>query len=629
MKQGLPAWVTRYVVLAMLLCLQACAMVDVSHIKSHEYVTERRNDVMATGKLSDWTIQSLNVVALTADSCAKAFAECTETVAHSPGLDDEQRLSALSELWLGKAIKSDHDDGKASMDDQTFDAFLTSARYAYAYLFYTKRQPAERIFEFRQEQVIGFYNLSVQRTVVRFFSELPKLDPQWSQTSLAGWTMLRPQTDAKLADHARIPAELIPSTSLRFNGLRNVYRRDGFGSEFVAVTPNPPSAEELPWRDPECESVTGALGFDGATLADVLESKQVQLLVRNPYRDETITVGGHSVPLAANFTAAYGVFLARSGFATQSIRSLFGREGGLKTPRILLMQPYDPNRLTVIMLHGLASSPEAWINVSNEVMGDEQLRRNYQVWEVYYPTNAPIAVNLAGIRKALNATFQHFDPSGQARASNNVVLVGHSMGGVIARLLVSSSGDKLWGVVPARAHLSAEKQARLRERLAPYLQFTPMPQVTRTVFLASPHRGTPFAQQRLARWIGNLIRLPANVLKEIASFADLLKDDTANGGPIRVPNSIDNLNDTDPFVMAAADLPISPAVRYHTIVGVYKSNGGPLSSSSDGVVPYRSAHLAGADSELAIPSWHSVQENPAAILELRRILRLQIAAAAH
>jgi len=45
------------------------------------------------------------------------------------------------------------------------------------------------------------------------------------------------------------------------------------------------------------------------------------------------------------------------------------------------------------------------------------------------------------------------------------------------------------------------------------------------------------------------------------------------------------------------------------------------------VVPYRSAHLDGADSELAIPSWHSVQETPAAILELRRILRLQISAA--
>jgi len=330
------------------------------------------------------------------------------------------------------------------------------------------------------------------------------------------------------------------------------------------------------------------------------------------------------VPLGANFTAAYGVWLARSGFATQSIRSLLGREGGIKTPRVLLMQPYDPDRMTIIMLHGLASSPEAWINVSNEVMGDEDLRSNYQVWEIYYPTNAPIAVNLANIRKALDATFQHFDPGGQARASNNVVLIGHSMGGVIARLLVSSSGDKLWSLMPARANLSKAKQDRLRERLATYLQFTPMPQVTRAVFLASPQRGTPYAQNTIARWMANLIRLPANVLKEVASITDLLKEGEG-GTPVRIPNSVDNLSDTDPFIVAAADLPMSPRVRYHTIVGIYTPPG-PLADSSDGVVPYKSAHLAGAESELAVPSWHSVQETPAAILELRRILRVHIAA---
>jgi len=297
---------------------------------------------------------------------------------------------------------------------------------------------------------------------------------------------------------------------------------------------------------------------------------------------------------------------------------------------VLLMQPYDPDRLVVVMLHGLASSPEAWINVANEVMGDEELRRNYQIWEVYYPTNAPVAVNLANIRKALDATLRHYDPGGQARASHDMTLVGHSMGGVIARLLVSSSGDRLWSLLPPRPNLPEARRARFRERLSRYLQFTPMPQVDRAVFLASPHRGTPYAQHRLARWIGNLIRLPVGVLKEVASLTELVKsdgDEGSNNAPLlRIPNSIDNLSDTDPFIVAAADLPISPRVRYHTIVGLYKEHG-PLQDSSDGLVPYRSAHLDGADSELVIPSWHSVQETPAAILELRRILRLQIATA--
>jgi triacylglycerol esterase/lipase EstA (alpha/beta hydrolase family) len=596
-------------------------MVGVSRVKSHEYISAQRNDVIATGRLSDQTAQSLNVVALNPDTCAKTFDDCTQTVGHSPGLDDEQRLSALSELWLAKAIRNDRADRDATMDDATLDAFLQASRYAYAYLFYTRRHPEDRVFELRQVQVIGFYNFSAQRAIVRLFQQLPQLPSGWTQASLAGWTFLPPQADLHLAGNASIPSELIPSSTLRFNGVRNVYRRDGFGTEFVAVTPPASADDDIPWREPEYVPATNALVFEGATLDDVLAARRIQLIARNPYSDDTIAVGGRSVPLAADFTAPYGIWLARSGFASQSIRSLLGREGGITTPRVLLMQPYDPNRLTVIMLHGLASSPEAWINVANEVMGDETLRKNYQVWEVYYPTNAPIAVNLAGIRKALDATFRHFDPGGKARASNNVVLVGHSMGGVISRLLVSSSDDRLWNVIQTRSDLSPAKQARLRQRLAPYLQFKPMPQVTRAVFMASPHRGTPIAKYRLARLIVNLIRLPANVIKEVASFSDLLKQDTPDGTPARIPTSIDNLSDSDPFVKAASDLPISPAVHYHTIVGVYKPNG-PLIDSSDGVVPYRSAHLGGADSELAIPAWHSVQETSAAILELRRILRL-------
>lgn len=626
MRSGTWMWVMRGAIVAMLSCLSACAVVGVSKIKPHDYVTERRADTLGSGRLSDGSVQALNVVALTTEICAKDFSDCTSTLLHSPGLTDEQRLSTLSELWMARAIKADRAKSGVPMADDALDAYLQSARYAYAYLFYTARQPSERAFELRQVQVIGFYNFAVQRSVQRFFHVLPQLGEDWSQTSLAGWTILRPQTDVHLAGNARIPTELLAASDLRFNGLRNVYQRDGFGSDFVAVAPPEAPASDVPWRDPDYVSLTAALVFSGDNLRDVLSSRQVQVLARDPYRDGSIEVGGRVVPLGANFTAAYGVWMARSGFASQSIRSLLGREGGITTPRVLLMQPYDPDRLTVVMLHGLASSPEAWINVANEVMGDEKLRRNYQVWEVYYPTNAPVAANLADIRKALQQTLQHFDPGGKARASNNMVLVGHSMGGVIARLLVSTSDDKLWNVVPARKDLSPEKRARLRQRLAPYFRFTPMPQFTRAVFLASPHRGTPYAQHRIARWIGNLIRLPANVLKQVAGISDLLKggDDSGKTAPIRVPNAIDNLSDTDPFIVAASTLPISPKVRYHTIVGVYKPTG-PLQTTSDGVVPYTSAHLDGAESELAIPSWHSVQDTPAAILELRRILALHVA----
>ena len=616
-------WIARVVAIAALALMAGCDMVGVHHVTPKEYAAQRRSDVLSMRKLSDGTLQTLNVVALNRDDCAANFTRCTNTLLLSDGLDDERRLSALAELWLSNAIQRDSANNGPQVSDPALDAYLQSARYAYAYLFYTPRNPGERAFETRQSQVLDFYNYATQQAVGSFFKLLPELGTDWNSRAIAGWNLLKPSTDVYLGSGDYIPKELIPAEGLRFSGLRNVYRRDGFGSEFVAIGSPPPETDQ-PWREPNYVPLTAVLEFPGDTLSSVLSTHDVRLFAKNPYLDSSITLDNQIIPLAANFTAPYGVWLARSGFATQSIRSLFGR-GGITKPEVLLMQPYDPNRLTVIMLHGLASSPEAWINVVNEVMGDEQLRRTYQVWEVYYPTNQPVAANRLEISKALEETIHHFDPTGHAVASRHIVLIGHSMGGVIARLLVSSSDDKLWSVVPQRKDLTPEEKQKVRQLLAPYLQFEPMPQVTRAVFLAAPHRGTPVAQWKLARWIGNLIRLPVTLLEQSKNLTDAMQGKAASGdSPTRVPNSIDNLSDSDPFIKASSTLPISPTVQYHTIVGVYKLKG-PLNDSDDGVVPYASAHLDGADSELAVPAWHNVQDSPQAIIELRRILRLHAA----
>ena len=623
MKDRRLRWIPRIIALTVLLLASGCAMVGVQHVAQKDYAAQRRSDVLSARVLSDSTVQSLNVIALSRDECAANFVRCTNTLLYSDGLDDERRLSALAELWLAFAIQSDRAKQGETVSDTALDAYLQSARYGYAYLFFTARRPGERAFETRQSQVLNFYNYATQRAVANFFKLLPRLGTEWDTASVAGWRLLKPSSDVYLGSGDRIPHDLIPAEGLRFSGLRNSYRRDGFGSEFVAIGATPSNAG--PWRESNYVPLTAVLEFPGDTLQNVLDTRDVRVHASSPYLDSNIALDGQTIPLAANFTAPYGVWLAQSGFAQESLRSLFGR-GGLTKPEVLLMQPYDPNRLTVVMLHGLASSPEAWINVVNEVMGDEQLRRTYQVWEVYYPTNVPVPVNLMQIRKALDETLHHFDPSGRAVASNHIVLIGHSMGGVIARLLVSSSNDKLWGIIQERPNLTDEQKQKLRQRLAPYFQFEPMPQVSRAVFLAAPHRGTPVAQWKLARWIGGLIRLPLTLLEEGKNIANAAQGkNTEPGTPLRIPNSIDNLSNEDPFIKASSTLPISPNVRYHTIVGVYKSKG-PLADSDDGVVPYVSAHLDGADSELSVPSWHDVQETPQAIIELRRILRLHAAA---
>lgn len=612
--------------LLLVCCLTGCAGVKVNTIRNDDYLALRRGDVLTTGELSSSSRITLQVVGIEEHACRDDLSACRHRIDHNGGLADENRLSTLAELWLLEAMHG----GLPPQSTERVNAYLESARHAYAYLFFTTRPTSLRALEDRQTQVRDYYNFAVQEALTNLFALYRGRPPHNDgddglfRLAVADWEVRGSLRGVRLAEGHELPRELIPAASLSFAGLRNQYRRDGLGAELVAVTRDKvvnSKSDRQPWSETPFPAISAVIRFPGDDLEQVLATHTADISGYDPYRTTHFEVAGQSVPLAANYTSGYGLWLARSGFASQSLLTLIGRGEVLESPHLYLLQPYDPTRHIIIMLHGLASSPEAWVNVANEVLGDDNLRKNYQIWQIYYPTNLPIALNNRAIRETIEQTLAHFDPDGSALASRDIVLVGHSMGGVLSRLLVSSSGERLWTSLTAQYAMKGRRLEKARTALGPYLHFEPLPQVSRAIFVAAPHRGTPFAENRLARWAAGLVKLPVSVLSRFSEIAQLLVDPNA-ASPVALDrglNSIDNLSARDPFVKATADLPISPRVRYHSIIGNYTPDV-PLASSSDGVVPYSSAHLDGASSEKVIASWHSVQEAPEAIVEIRRIL---------
>ena len=506
-----------------LLCLAlgagGCSTVTLKPVSAAEYIQAKRGDPLGSGHLSTAAIETLTVLGLDESACSAHTRRCAKQLLDNDGVAQERKLATVAELWLQASLQLAK---RQPRSDAALSAWLETARYAYAYLFFSERAPSERAFEDRQTQVRDYYNYAVQQAVSALF--------------------VRFQQQGQQAD----------------------------------------SAAELSAYD--------------------------------PYLSARATLGGYTVPLAGDFSAGYGVWMARSGFAEQSLRTLFGMAHGIDRPHIFLTQPYDPNRRVLVLLHGLASSPEAWVNLANELLGDEHLRARYQIWLVYYPTNLPIAYNHLQIRKGLQQALDHFDPQRRSASAHDMVLVGHSMGGVLARLMVSSSdGDRLWQRLFGNATLAPQAMQTLRDKLSPMLHFEPMPEVSEAIFLASPHRGTPHATGILGSLVGGLIGLPARIL-------DQFQDITGTGLVGKLPTSMDNLNDHDAFVEAAAELKIAPRVTYHSIIA-RRDPRVPLAQSDDGFVPYWSAHLDGAASETVITSGHSVQETPQAILEIRKLLR--------
>ena len=658
-QQPLLTALRRCLLLLPFLFLTACSSIKVSTQDSAKYMNQRRGDIISSGKLSQQTVSALHVIGIEAETCERDPKTCIDAINGTQALTDEQRLSSASELWLMRAMQNDRHN-LADDDYQTlkirhtdrFSSFIEAARQAYAYLFYTDRPLDRRALEDRQNQVRDFYNYASQRAISIMAdtakhrktrrhtgrNHLPKrmLDNWQIEFDTSGM----PQTQGQVIS----VSGLTPDYRLDFDGLRNQYVRDGLGARMVAsveIHPDQPAENsqdpsstlpenpnstppagtghtpQNPWEPMHYISVTALLKFPGNNLSEVLATNHAILSSYDTWQDHDVTISGHHVPLAANYTAAYGLWLVNSDFSSQSILSLFGRGNILEEPRIYLMQPYHPERKTVILVHGLASSPEAWVNAANEIMGDETLRRNYQIWQVYYPTSVPLAINRHDIAEAIEKTIDHYDPERKNPASHDGIIIGHSMGGILSRLLVSDSGDTLWQALNEHHPMDARQQAEAHEKLKGYVYFHPLPEISRAVFIASPHRGTPFADKTIARFIASLVKLPINIVQKITDTTKTVFGGKAADKPSL--NGVDNLSEKDPTIQALAKLAISPAVTYHSIMG-NNTPDVPLAESSDGIVPYSSAHWEGAASEMVIPSGHSVQETPQAIIEIRRIL---------
>ncbi|HEU5394726.1 MAG TPA: alpha/beta hydrolase, partial [Candidatus Methylomirabilis sp.] len=261
-----------------------------------------------------------------------------------------------------------------------------------------------------------------------------------------------------------------------------------------------------------------------------------------------------------------------------------------------------------------------------DLLADPAIRTRYQIWAFRYPTGDPILVSASRFRAALAEARKTFDPDGKSRALRHMVVVGHSMGGLLASLQVRASAGRLWDRVSSTPFEDLGIPEEDRAFLRPLFFFERNPDIRRVVFLATPHRGTEMAEGFFARLGSSLVR----VAGQTGSAADALRKALSADPGRRVPprflesmTGIDGLRPDNPFLGEIVGLPFPADVAAHSILGNREAAGAP--GGTDGVVPYGSAHLEGVKTERIVKSEHDVQVRPETIGELRRILREHLA----
>ena len=416
--------------------------------------------------------------------------------------------------------------------------------------------------------------------------------------------------------------EALPARSFEVKGFHHHVARNGLGAPLVlsrTVEEGATVPKEVRYFSLNLRKAATAMMIpddDGSSVA-VMELIDP---VRVPEMRWGKGGGDGGSPLSYDMTTP----LARE-LATARL-SILGPLGVLLPDRVkartglYMLDPYDPGKIPVIFIHGLASSPQAWAQAMNELRGDPELRKRFQFWMFSYTTGNPILASAAALRQSLNEVREDFDPEHRDPAFDRTVLVGHSMGGLLARLAVVSSKRDLWALASKIDPEKLEMEKELKLKLVSALIFEPVPTVERIIFISTPHRGSPLGYNFVGRLASSLIRLPqaASDMSKALVKAAGVQNVPAEFRNRRELTSVRQLASGNLVLEAMNRLPFDPRVKYHSIVG-YNGKGN-LETGGDGVVPYTSAHLDGAVSELIVRSDHSAQEKQASVDEVRRIL---------
>lgn len=408
--------------------------------------------------------------------------------------------------------------------------------------------------------------------------------------------------------------EFIPDNELEIGGRYITQRvvRDGLGAPLVAVT------KEANRRHSKDFGLTGA--YYSVTAVAEFRGSRCEISFHDPVDESAVTMAGHTWPLASDYTSALAILLTRELPERLGILRLLDPDKYEDSTRLIRLRPYNDQRIPLLLVHGLMDTPATWVPLINAMYADPELRQRYQVWVYSYPSGYPYPYTAALLRRELDRARKVF-PNHKP-----IVAVGHSMGGIITRLMLTSSGDKIWdayfGEPPEDVRMTPRFKALMREMLI----FQSRDDIARAIFLNSPHRGAVLA----GNWVGKIGRKLIRVPKLMISLGDSLRQvlTLSSGGLAyeNLPTSIDSLTASNLFVQTVTKLPLNPRIPFHSIIGdrgKAKAKDHP-ELGSDGFVPYWSSHLDGAKSEKIIPSNHTGHQSPEGIAEVLRLLHLHL-----
>lgn len=607
----------RLVVLLAALCflLGACrSPVGVKRLSPARAQSLLTKNVISTGKLSGTTKNLLRLSGL--EELWRVDPAAAILRIHEPVMTGASEGIALACSGLVSAAELSFSHAMRSGDAAWF---LTSAIYAWAALFPAERGCQISRFDRRLRLAADLYNRGV---TLAFVSSAGEISARNRVLALPIGTLSIDVDQDDLTFGSRPLASFTSVTDLEVRGLRNRYRRAGIGAPLAAgIGPAPAGSEDVDASylpNNIKVAVSAVLLFEDFWDGALRGEYRARLEIAPAAVADSILFEGRDLPLEMEPTAALAFSLTEANPWARELKGFFQGDLSDSGDGLSTLAPYRGGRIPVVLVHGTASSAARWADLINDLSADPELRRSFQFWFFQYNTGNPILYSSWLLRKAIGEMLDTLDPGRRDPAMSRIVVVGHSQGGLLAKLTAVDAGDAFWSmaseVPPEQAELSPESR-RIMEGA---LLVRPVPEVKRVIYLSTPHRGSYLATLGPARWLSRMTKTPANLFN---AASDLVTQDE-EGRTVRrldrLSSAVDDMTPGSTFLEMLLGLSVEPPAVANSIISVRGMR--PLDRANDGVVAYSSAHVDGVESELIVDSAHSSQSDPAVISEVRRIL---------
>ncbi|GJL60895.1 MAG: hypothetical protein NPIRA03_37520 [Nitrospirales bacterium] len=584
--------------------------VGVARVDTETVRHQLTQNVISSGETSPFTDNVLRVTDLT-DAYFDDPREALNTL-HQIFLAEDQRkiyvafaLAELSFLYAKKTHQPSY--------------YLAAALYAYLYLFPENSTHLLNPLDPRGRIAADLYNRGLTSAFISKDRSLMNLESgTYTLPSFGSLRVALP--DNQLQWENRQLTNFIPVAELEVRGLQNRYRQPGIGV--------PLAADQIPLGQEEGLQiakgkmpVTAFLRFPNLLQQLKSDSIQGDWELYNAYDRKTVSINGRDVPLEIEFTSSLAASLADPSVWERELKGFFmGDSVTLQSGELTALEPYRPGRIPVVFVHGTASGPGRWADMTNDLIIDPSIRERFQFWYFRYDTGNPILYSAALFRELLQKTVHQLRQKYQDPALDAMVLIGHSQGGLLAKLTAINTGNTFWDAVSHTPLEDMNISDQTRDLLQRSLFIESLPFVNRLVFIATPQHGSYVAGSWGAQQLAKFVKLPGRLMSGITDLMTLKLDTLKLKLQGKNLGSVSAMEPGSPLMTVLPQMPLAPGISGHSIIAV--EGDGPLEEGTDGVVAYQSAHLEGMESEFIVRSGHSCQSNTHTIQEVRRILLL-------